>query len=65
MFVFILNMPVAAQTAMPEGAKNMPDSTTAPAKHASLASHRGKASSRMKNDGAVNRRTGQPDELGR
>jgi hypothetical protein len=40
MFVFILNMPVAAQTAMPEGTKNMPDPTDAPDKHASLATDR-------------------------
>jgi hypothetical protein len=37
MFVFILIMPVAAQSAMPEGTKNMPDPTATPDMHASLA----------------------------
>jgi hypothetical protein len=44
MFVFILNMPVAEQTAMPEGAKNMPDSTTVSAKQTSLATDPGQSS---------------------
>ncbi|MBB3163823.1 hypothetical protein E0I74_32515 [Rhizobium laguerreae] len=65
MFVFILKMPVAAQTAMPEGVKNMPDSTTMPTKHASLATDPGQSSEGFrphKNGETASRQTGQPDE---